>query len=297
MEIKNFDQLVAKVDDRPRRTVVLAGAQDAHALEAVAEAHAKGKVDCLLVGRGGEIRETAERLRFRLEPDWLLEAEQDEETAARAVQAVMERDGAFLMKGGMMTGTLLKAVVNREFGMRGEGVISHIALLENPNYHKLVAVTDGGMITAPDFGQKRAIAQNAVAFFRNMGYDRPKLAFLAAVEVANPKMPETVDAARLAECFNASGACFAAGPLSLDLAISHESALIKNVSGPVIGEADVIVSPDMVSGNTLSKSMIYFGKALMAGVVVGARRPIVLSSRGASAKEKYLSLILAAACV
>ncbi len=295
MEIKDFNQLISSLEGRPKATVVLAGAHDAHALEAVCQASAAGKIDYLLVGRPQAIEETAKSEKLELDFSRVLAADSDEQCAVLAVRTVMEAPGRFLMKGGLMTATLMKAAVSRENGLRGDSILSHVALIENPLYPKLIAVSDGGMIPHPDFEQKKAIAENAVSFLLSLGYDKPKLAFLAAVEVENPAMPETAEAARLADYFNQSGRCVAAGPLSLDLAVSAESAAIKKYQGPVAGQADILVAPEITAGNILSKSMIYFGGSAMAGCVVGARRPIVLTSRGASAKEKYLSLVLAAA--
>lgn len=295
MAIKDFAELVAHLGRRPKSTAVVAGAHDAHALEAAVAAHGQGQIDYLLVGRREAIMETAARAGLAVDAGRVIEAATDEETARAAVRAVMAEPGRFLMKGGLMTATLMKAAVDKTSGLRGESVLSHVALLESPAYPKLLAITDGGMIPRPNFEQKKAIAQNALDFFLAMGYQRPKVAFLAAVEVENPRMPETSEALKLAAFLNEKGQCDAAGPLSMDLAVSLESAAIKKAAGPVVGQADIIVTPDIVSGNALAKGLIYLGGATMAGCVLGAKRPIVLTSRGATAKEKYLSLALAAA--
>jgi phosphate butyryltransferase len=175
--------------------------------------------------------------------------------------------------------------------------MSHIAILETPAYHKLVAVTDGGMIPYPTLDQKEMILKNAVDFFHSLGYSSPKIAVLAASESVNEKMPETVDAKVLKEMAGNGefGDCFVEGPVSMDLVFSKESAAIKEFRSLIVDDVDILLTPTIACGNILSKSMIYLGGSKMAGCIVGAKVPIVLTSRGASAEEKYLSLLLCAA--
>jgi phosphate butyryltransferase len=292
---QNFEQLIHTMSSDKKPCVVVAAAQDAHALEAVIGAHEKGKIDYLLVGDAEAIKKAADERGFSINPDRIVRAGSDQAAAAEAVRLIREEAGDFLMKGKLMSATLLKEVVNSETGIRTGSVISHIALLQIPSYHKLLAVTDGGMIPHPDVTQKVSITENAINFFNSIGYEKPHVAVLAAVEAENPQMPETGDAVKVMEHFRGRGNCVVQGPLSLDLALSRESAGIKGVSGPVIADADILITPDIASGNMLSKSMIYTGNAVMAGCIVGAKVPIVLTSRGASAQEKYLSLVIAAA--
>ena len=167
---------------------------------------------------------------------------------------------------------------------------------KTPN--KLLAVTDGGMILSPDIEQKKGILKNAVNLFHRLGYDCPKVGVMAAIEVINPKMRETLDGAelkRLAIEENYFGSCAVEGPISFDLAVSHESAEIKGYKSPVAGDVDIMLMPDMAAGNLTAKALYCIGGAKMAGCVLGARVPIVLSSRGASLEEKYISLLLSAA--
>ena len=278
----------------PKRTVVLAAAQDGQALKAVISAHNEGQINYILVGPKEKTQEAARQESLEADPGNIIEASTDEACAELAVELVKSSPGRILMKGGLATATLLKAVVRKDSGVRCGGLLSHLALVESPHYHKLLAVTDGAMVPSPDFEQKRAIAQNAIDFFCRLGYTDPKIAFLAAVEMVNPQMPETVEAELLAAHFNRLGKGMAAGPLSLDLAISRDSAGIKKAAGPVVADADILIAPNIAAGNILTKGMLYFGGALMAGLILGARVPIVLTSRAAAAKEKYLSLLIAA---
>jgi len=295
MQYNNFNQLITDVDTRIKRRVVVAAAQDAHILEAVTAAAEKGKVEYLLVGDRSEICAIAEKEGLSIDEDRIIQSGSDEESAATAVRLIRENGGDFLMKGRLMTATLLREVVKSDTGIRTENVISHVAILHVPVYHKLVCISDGGMIPHPDLQQKISITENAVRFFHSLGYENPKVAVLAAAEVENPRMPETADAVKITEYFGGRNDCVVQGPLSLDLALSRESAAIKGISGVVVADADILITPDIASGNMLSKSMIYTGNAVMAGCIVGAKVPVVLTSRGASAQEKYLSLVIAAA--
>lgn len=295
MVYESFKQLIQDIGSKTKPKVVVAAAQDAHALEAVLDANKKGIVDYLLVGDKNAINEVAKSCGLSVDENCIIDAESDQEAAFEAVRAIREGLGDFLMKGKLMTATLLKEVVNSETGIRTDSVISHVAILEVPSYHKLLAVSDGGMIPHPDLKQKISITENVVRLFNSLGYEKPKVAVLAAVEALNPRMPETSDAKDVADHFGKWDNCIVQGPLSLDLAINEESAKIKNISGEVIADADILITPDIASGNLLSKSMIYTGNAVMAGCIIGAKVPIVLTSRGASAEEKYLSLVLAAA--
>lgn len=279
------------------RRVVLAAAQDAHALQAVLHAHSMGLCSYTLVGPPDEIQQTAARLGLDVDTAQVVPAAGEAQAAAVAVGLVRSGQGDFLMKGALQTARLLSAVVHKETGIRAGEVMSHVALLQLPGWPKLLAVTDGGMVIQPTLAQKKAIAENAAALLRCLGCERPKIGVLAAVETVNPKMPATTDAAAL-KAMNESGelpGCLVEGPISFDLAVSAESAGIKGYQSPVTGEVDIMLVPDMTAGNILSKALVYMAGAKMAGVVVGARAPIVLVSRGASAEEKYYSIALAAA--
>lgn len=300
MVYNNFNQLIDRVGSTSKKKVVVAGANDQHALEAVLKAEREGLIDTILVGDKEEILELSLGLGCQAESAIIVDIKNPEDMAARAVEIVRQGEGAFLMKGRIETATLLKAVVDKEKGIGTGGTMSHVAILEIPTYHKLLATTDGGMILYPDLAQKKAILKNAVDFFHRLGYERPKVGAMAAVEVVNPKMRETVEGAelkRLANEENYFGDCIVEGPISFDLAVSVEASRLKGYSSPVAGDVDIMLMPDMTSGNLTTKGLYCLGGAKMVGCIVGAKVPIVLNSRGASFEEKYISLLLCAALV
>jgi phosphate butyryltransferase len=217
--------------------------------------------------------------------------------AGFAVELVRSGSADVLMKGLLDTSILLKAALSREFGINAGRLTSHVAALEVPTYHKLLFVTDAAINIAPDLAAKLDIVANAVHAARSLGIERPKVAMLAAVEKINyEKMPCTVDAAVIAQ-MNRRGqvqGCVVDGPLALDNAVSAESARIKGLESEVAGDADILVAPDIEAGNILYKCLIDLGGARGAGVVMGAARPIVLTSRADSAGTKLASIALAA---
>lgn len=298
MEFKNFEELIKTVQENSlKKTVVVVGAHDEHTLEAVFKARANNIIsDPILIGRKKEIKNIMEKLEETLEDRFIIDRENDLDGAKKAVEIVREGRASFIMKGLIQTKDLLKEVVNKDRGLRTGRAMSHIAINELPGYHKLIAVTDGGMMVYPDLESKKAILLNAVESFNNMGYKNPKVAVLAAVEEVNPKMIETVEARELRE-LNKSGEiknCIVEGPISYDLTMSRESAEIKSFESPVVGDADILLVPNMTTGNILSKALIYSANAKMAGFIVGAKVPIVLTSRGSSSLEKYLSIVISA---
>ena len=210
---------------------------------------------------------------------------------------VRQGRGSLLIKGRLSTGALLGAVVDRADGIRGEGLLSHVAILEVPAYHKLLYITDGGLVVAPGLEEKRAILRNALSLCRFLGYERPKAAALCAAETVSPRMPETGDAAALREEGERGdfGPCLVEGPISLDLATSAEAARLKGYCSPVAGDADILLVPSIAAGNLLGKALYGLAGGKMAGVVLGASVPIALNSRGASWEEKYNSILICAA--
>lgn len=297
MAFKNFKELVAAVGSGDTKKVVVAAAHDEHALEAVLKAYEEKVIDYVLVGKKADIIEKSKSLGFDVDVEKIVETTEDQEAAFKSVELIREGKGDFLMKGKMETSTLLKEVVNKETGIGMGGVMSHVAILEIPTFHKLVGFTDGGMIMYPDLEQKKGIIKNAVRLFHGLGYETPKIAAVAAVEVVNPKMQETVDAAELKKLADAGefGACYLEGPISCDLTFSEEAAKIKGYNSPVTNDVDIMLVPNIATGNIMTKALICLGGATMAGCIVGAKCPIVLSSRGASFEEKYYSLLLCAA--
>ena len=297
MVIAGFSELKARLHRLPPKAAVVAAAHDAHTLQAVFAARRDGLIRPVLVGRREEILSIAQGLGEELDPAQVVDAGEDAACAARSVELIRSGAGAMLIKGMLPTGTLLKAVVNKETGIRVGEVMSHVAILEVPSYHKLLYVTDGGMVVAPDLEQKRHILKNALDFCRFLGYDCPKAAALCAVETVTPAMPETADAAALkAEGERGDfGPCLVEGPISLDLATDREAAGVKGYHSPVAGDADILLAPSIAAGNLLGKSLYGLAGGEMAGVVLGARAPITVNSRGATPEEKYWSILICAA--
>lgn len=293
MAIKNFEELKKMASSAEKRTVAVACAHDAHTLEAVLKAHEEGLLDYILIGKEDEIVEKSKLHGASVSRENIVNCESDELCAAEAVKLVNEGKANFIQKGLMQTATLLKAVVNKETGLNQGRSISHVALIDIPKYHKIMGVTDGGMIMYPNLEQKKDIVLNAIEMFHGLGYEEPKIAALCAVETVNPKMPETLDAQALKE-MAASGeiaGCCIEGPISMDLAVSREAAAVKKYDSPVAGDADILLVPSIYTGNIMVKALIEFAGTLMAGCVIGAKCPIALNSRSASFEEKYYSLL------
>ena len=297
MVISSFSALKSRLQHLSPREAVVAAAHDEHTFQAVFAARRDGLIRPILVGRRNEIRSIARSLGEELSPEQIVDAQDDLECAARSVALIREGKGDILIKGMLQTGTLLKAVVHRETGIRASQVMSHVAILDVPRYHKLLFITDGGMVVAPNLEQKGHILKNAVDFCRFLGYERPKAAALCAVETVNPAMPETGDALSLKEAGERGefGPCIVEGPISLDLATDREAALVKGYHSPVAGDADILLVPAIAVGNVLGKALYGLAGGQMAGVVLGAAVPITINSRGATPEEKYYSILLCAA--
>ncbi|MDN7226801.1 phosphate butyryltransferase [Planococcus sp. N064] len=218
-----------------------------------------------------------------------------DQSAEQAVKSVYINDSNVLMKGQIPTAILMKAVLNRDFGLRTGNILSHVAAFEIPGFDRLLFITDAGMNINPDLQRKAQIIQNAVQVAQSVGVTKPIVAPLAAIEVINSAMPATLDAAALA-AMNRRGQitdCVVDGPLALDNAISINAAKHKGISGDTAGNADILLVPNIESGNILYKSLVYFSKAKVGGLIAGAKAPIVLTSRADSAESKLYSLALA----
>lgn len=300
MEIKNFAQIIDKVKGYPSmKKMVIAAAGERHTLEAALHARKEGIVRPILVGDKSEIDRILKELNETVPEEDIYDVPDIKEAAEKAVELVREGKGDFLMKGYLDTSVILKAVVNKEKGLGKGGVMSHFTMFEVPTYDKILVAVDGGMVTYPTLDQKKAIIENTVGVLRSYGYEDPKVAVLACVEKVNPKMPETIEAAELAK-MNQEGSisgCTVAGPISYDCAMDKEVAELKKFNSPVAGNADILVAPNIHAGNIMGKMLTITCKAKMAGFIVGAKCPIVLTSRGSSAEEKYLSIVISAAAV
>lgn len=293
--ITNFQELIDKVKALAMpRTLGVVAAEDEHSIEAAIEAQKMGLVNPVFIGDKKKILSILENINVENEYE-IIDVKDPEQAPYIAVKLVHEGKLNALMKGKIDTNSLLRAVVNKENGLATGRLMTHIVLNEIPTYHKLLLTTDGGMVTYPDLDMKKKIIQNAVELMSQLGYSNPKVGCLAAVEKMNPKFSETVDAHALKE-MNKKGeitGCIVEGPISFDLAYSKEVARLKNYDSPVAGDADILLSPNITVGNILGKSLVVAAKGRMAGIIYGAKVPIILTSRGSSTDEKVLSISFA----
>jgi len=276
--------------------VVVAAAEDGDVLEAVHTANVEGIVEATLVGDPDKISKVARDKGVDISSFEVIPATNEEEAAMKAVQAVSSGEGDLLMKGFIKTSTLLKAVLNKEWGLRSGRLLSHLFLFEVPRLGRVIGLTDGGLNTYPGLQEKVSIVNNAVSCCHALGVERPRVAALAAVEVVNPDMPCTLDAAALVQMNrrNQIKGCVIDGPLALDNALSEEAARHKGVVSEVAGHAEVLLVPDIEAGNLLGKVILFMANGAGAGVVLGAKVPVVLTSRGDTARTKALSIALGA---
>ncbi|HCD43047.1 MAG TPA: phosphate butyryltransferase [Lachnoclostridium sp.] len=298
MVYKSFDELIEKVKGYSSiKRMAIAAAGERHTLEAAFHARKEGVARPVLVGDEAEIRRIIKEMGEEVPDEDIYPAADNKEAAELAVSLVREGKADFLMKGYLDTGVILKAVVNKEQGLGKGGVMSHFTMFDVPGYHKILVPVDGGMVTYPTLEQKKAIIENTVDTLIAMGYDCPKVGVLACVEKVNSKMPETVEAAELAR-MNRDGEiknCIVEGPISYDCAVDGEIAKLKGYESRIAGDVDVLVAPNIHAGNIMGKMLTCTCKAKMAGFVVGAKCPVVLTSRGSSAEEKFLSIVVSAA--
>ena len=299
MIYRNFEQLMERVHagQNKKKIVAVMAAEDSHTLEAVCQAVRGGVVDALLIGDKAKMRQQLELL-GEISADYtLVHAENKEDVVVKAAQLINDGQAHFLMKGLIQTGDMMKTLLSEKCDFRTDTQMSHLAIVQIPNYHKLIGITDSALNIYPELNQKKSMVINAVKAMIRMGFDTPKVAILAAVEQVNARMPETLDADALKK-MNAAGEisdCIVEGPISYDLAISRESAELKGYESPVCGEVDLLVAPNIAAANILLKALRYSAEASSAGFVVGGKVPLVLTSRAAEVGSKYLPIVLAAA--
>ena len=294
--MKNFDELLDLIKDKPVRTIAVAAADDHSVIEAAHLARQANIARTILIGRKDGILQKAAKINFSIDAKDVIDEPDDIRAAVRAVALTASGKADIVMKGYIHTDDYLRAVLQRETGLRSGVVMSHVFIIEVPEFDRFVFITDGAMNIAPDLQQKAEIILNAVHLANLFGVKKPKVAVLGAVELVNPNMPATLDAAVLAKMSNRSQfrpEVEIDGPFALDNAISQIAAKHKGISGAVAGLADVLMVPDIEAGNMLAKSLVYFGHYRLAGVLVGAAAPVVLTSRADSAESKMLSMAAA----
>ncbi|TYP58571.1 phosphate butyryltransferase [Thermosediminibacter litoriperuensis] len=292
--MRNFGEMLERLKNLPPVRLIVVQAADAPVLEAVKDAYEKGIIEPVLVGEKEKIQEEASKIGFSLENIEIIDCPAPEAPMV-GVRLVYENQADVLMKGLVDTAAFMRAVLNPDFGLRTGMLLSHLAAFEIPNFDRILFITDGGVNIAPTLEEKAAILQNAVNALRAIGYSEPKVALLSAVETVSAKMQSAVDAAilaKMAERKQIRGA-LVDGPLALDNAVSEEAAAHKGIKSPVAGKADLILVPNIETGNALGKSLTFLAGGNMAGIVVGAKAPVVLSSRADSPVSKLMSIAFA----
>mgnify|MGYP005915059293 FL=1 len=293
---KNFDDLLSRVKECKRKKVSVAVAQDEPVLEAIKAAKEQGIADAILVGDKNKIKEIADSIGMDITQFEVIHEPDVKKAALFAIQLVSSGRADMVMKGLVDTATFLRSVLNKEVGLRTGKVMSHVSVFEIEGFDRLIFLTDAAFNTYPDLKAKVQIVQNSVSVAHACGIECPKVAPVCAVEVVNPDMPATIDASLLAK-MNDRGqikGCVVDGPLALDNALSEEAAHHKGIKGPVAGKADIIMLPNIETGNVMYKTLTYTAKTRNGGLLVGTSAPVILTSRADSFETKVNSIALAA---
>jgi phosphate butyryltransferase len=292
--MKTFEEVIEKTRAYPVKTIAVVEAQDITVLSAVQMAQQANLAKAILFGRKPEIEKVAKKCGLLLENVTIREAADDLESARQACLAVRKGEADILMKGHIHTDDFLRAVLDKETGLRSGSFMSHVFILQREN--KLLLISDGAMNIAPNLEDKAKIILNALHVAKILQIDKPKVGVLAAVELINPAMSATIDAACLHKMNDRKQFavdCFIEGPFALDNAVDERAAEHKGIMGEVPGKADILIVPCIEAGNMLAKSFVYFAKGRIAGVLVGASSPVVLTSRADLEESKFYSIAVA----
>lgn len=293
--IRKLDELLAAAKQGQTMRLVVAAAQDEDVLGAVCKAAEEGLIIPILVGDRNAIFEIAEREALNVSNYEIVDITDLTEAAKASVKMVSEGKGDFLMKGLIDTAILLKAVLDKEIGLRTDRLLSHVMIYDVPHYHKLIYLTDGGMNIEPSYDEKVKIVENAIDACKALGTEVVKVAALAAKEKVSEKMPTTVDARKLQELCETGyfgEGVIVEGPLAMDLAVSEEAAAVKKFSSKIAGDTDILMVPTIEVGNGIGKTLTYLAGAESAGIIMGAKVPVVLVSRADSYEAKLNSIAL-----
>ena len=295
---KNFDEIEKYVlDSKIVKTVALANAEDNHALEALVMAKRKGLVKGILIGNTSKIKELLKSMNEE-ESDYEFIEEADELASAKiAVSLVKNHKADMPMKGLMMTSSFMKAILNKEEGLIKEGcILSQATVLEYTEKNRLMIISDCAVNIMPDANKKIKITENAIDLASKLGINRPNIAVLAPLEKVNPSIPSTVDAQIVASYEGYQNIGEIIGPVAMDIAMSKEAANHKNIDSPVCGNADILIMPDLASGNILTKGLVFIAHLKSAGVLLGTTSPVIMTSRTDTIEDKYLSILTSIYC-
>lgn len=293
---KDFKGLMELAKNRGPKKIAVAVAQDREVLQSIKLAMEERIIDPILVGDQEKINEIGKEINLNLDNLQIIHELDGTLATRKATELVNKGDADILMKGLIDTSIIMKQVLDNDIGLRTDKLISHVAVFDVPTYHKVFLVTDAAMNIAPDLMQKKEIIENAVKLAKSLDIETPKVAVLAAKEKVSEKMEATVDARELSN-MNKDGLildCIVDGPLALDNAINKESAIIKGIDSEVAGDADILLAPTIEAGNVLYKSLSFLGNAKSAGIIIGTKAPIVLTSRADNEEAKLNSIVLAA---
>ncbi|MDD5766301.1 MAG: bifunctional enoyl-CoA hydratase/phosphate acetyltransferase [Candidatus Marinimicrobia bacterium] len=294
--IRTFDEIFKAVENLSRKkTISVAMADDFSVLSAIKEVDERGIVNALLVGNAEKIKTIANQIGYAVKTENIINVESDEEVAARAVALVREGKAEILMKGHVSTPILMKAVLNKETGLRKGDVLSHVTIAEVSTYPRLILWTDGGLNIQPDLETKKAILKNAIGVAERLGNPRPNASIICPIEDVNPKIPETIDAAELQKLGETGefGEAIVEGPMAMDVALSRNAAEKKGLVSKIAGETDIFLVPNLTCGNVMIKALMLLVGAKVGGVIVGAKVPIILLSRSDKPAEKLNSILIA----
>ncbi len=293
--IKNFQELLQVASEQKTMKLAVAAAQDEEVLVAVCNAADMGIIEPILVGDETKIKEIAKEHDLDIEKYEIIEKMDLMEAAMASVELVSSGKADFLMKGLIDTSILLKAVLDKNVGLRTDSLLSHVMVYKTENYHKLLFLTDGGMNISPSLEEKAKIIKNSVSVAKSMGIETVKVACITAKEKVSSKMPATVEADKLKEMYQNGefgGNVIVEGPIAFDLAVSKEAADVKNFKSDVAGDADVLLVPTIEVGNGIGKALTYMANAESAGIIMGAKAPVVLVSRADTHETKLNSIAL-----
>ena len=292
--IKKLDDIFNELKSCDKKAVLsVAAAHDEEVLLAVKDACEMDIIKAILIGEEDKIRKIASEINFNLDNVEVIDESDLKLCAEKAVKLVSSGKADYVMKGLLDTSIILKEVLNKEYGLRTDSLLSHVMIYEVPSYHKLLILTDGGMNIDPDVSQKKKIADNAIKAAKSLGIDTVKVACLAAKEKVNPKMQATLDADELKSmCKDGmfGKGVVVEGPIAFDLAISEEACKIKGYESEVGGDADILLVPTIETGNGIGKALTYMANAKSAGIIMGAKAPVVLVSRADTHESKLYSI-------
>ncbi len=291
----SMDDLITAAQENPPLNMAVAAAADSVVLKSAARAERENLVRPILVGDKEGIEDIIQSEQLEMDDYEIVDAESDREAASRAVELTAEGKADFPMKGMLSTSTILRALLNKEYGLRQDKMLSLVTLMDLKNQDHMIFMSDAGMNPNPDLEAKAGIIRNAVTIARSVGVEKPRVAVLAAVENVQSKMPVTEEAAILSKMQDRGQLknCLVDGPFALDNALFEEAAEHKGIKGEVAGRADILITPDIEAGNILYKSMIVYAGTPAASVVYGARVPLVLTSRADTVRTKFNSIALA----